>query len=70
MTEQELLNVLIGAGFTMVGWFCRQVWAAVGELKMDLAKLREDLPHEYISKYDYRCETISSARASQPSRSR
>ena len=54
MTHQELLNILVGVGFTTLGWFCRQVWSAVDELKKDLAKLREDLPHEYITKYDYR----------------
>ena len=53
MTHQELLNVLVGLGFTVVGWFCNQVWSAVKELKVDLAKLREELPHTYITKYDY-----------------
>ena len=58
MTYQELLNVLIGGGLTVVGWFCHQMWTAVNELKKDLSVLREELPHEYISKYDYRCEIV------------
>jgi len=29
-------------------------WAAVKELKVDLASLREDLPKEYVAKDDYR----------------
>jgi hypothetical protein len=37
-----------------VGWFARELWAAVKELKADLAKLREDLPKEYVARDDYR----------------
>lgn len=39
---------------TIVGWFARELWAAVKDLKSDLAKLREDLPKEYVAKDDYR----------------
>lgn len=37
-----------------MGWFARELWAAVKELKVDLAKLRENLPKDYISKDDYK----------------
>jgi len=30
------------------------MWAAAKELKIDLAKLREELPREYIAKDEYR----------------
>jgi antirestriction protein len=30
------------------------LWTASQELKADLAKLREELPKEYVSKDDYR----------------
>jgi antirestriction protein len=39
---------------TILGWFAREMWAAVKELKSDLSKLREDLPREYVTKDDYR----------------
>ena len=58
MTYQELLNVLISGGLTAVGWFCHQMWSAVKELKVDLSKLREELPHEYVTKYDYRLDIL------------
>ena len=54
MENQYLINGLLGGGFTILGWFARELWAAVKELKSDLAKLREDLPREYIAKDDYR----------------
>lgn len=54
MDYQTLLN----AGLTLVsavtGWFARELWAAVKELKTDLARLREDLPKTYVAKDDYK----------------
>jgi len=54
MENQNLINGLLAGGFTVLGWFARELWAAVKELKADLASLREDLPKEYVSKDDYR----------------
>ena len=54
MENQHLINGLLAGGFTVLGWFARELWAAVKELKADLAKLREDLPREYVVKDDYR----------------
>ena len=38
----------------VIGWFTREMWSAVKELKADLAKLREEIPKTYIAKDDYR----------------
>ena len=54
MENQHLINSLLAGGFTVLGWFARELWAAVKELKADLAKLREDLPREYVIRTDYR----------------
>jgi hypothetical protein len=54
MENQHLINALFGGGFTILGWFARELWSAVKELKVDLASLREDLPKEYVAKDDYR----------------
>jgi hypothetical protein len=54
MENQHLINALLGGGFTVLGWFARELWAAVKEIKSDLASLREDLPKEYVAKDDYR----------------
>jgi len=54
MENQQVINVFLGVGMTVVGWFARELWAAVKELKVDLAKLREDLPKEYVARDDYR----------------
>ena len=39
---------------TIVGWFARELWAAVKELKNDLAKLREEVIREFVPRVDYR----------------
>jgi sugar-specific transcriptional regulator TrmB len=49
---QDLLNLIGGIGLTALGWFARELWAAVKELKTDLAKLREELPKTYTPKDD------------------
>jgi len=54
MENQHLINGLLAGGFTVLGWFARELWAAVKELKVDIASLREDLPKEYVAKDDYR----------------
>ena len=54
MENQHLINALLAGGFTILGWFARELWAAVKELKVDLAKLREDLPKDYVIRSDYR----------------
>jgi len=37
-----------------MGWFARELWSAVKELKADLAKLREELPKTYVTRDDFR----------------
>ena len=54
MDNQTLLNVLFGIVSAAFGWFAREMWTAVKELKTDLAKLREDLPKEYVAKEDFK----------------
>ena len=54
MDNQHLINMFLGIGMTVVGWFARELWGAVKELRADLAALREDLPKEYVAKDDYR----------------
>jgi len=54
MELQQLINVILGATMSVVGWFARELWAAVKELKYDLSRMREDLPKTYIARDDYK----------------
>ena len=48
--EQQLINILFGAALAAAGWFARELWSAVQELKADLSKL----PLFYVARQDYR----------------
>ena len=52
--EQSVINVIIVLAGSVFGWIMRMLWTASQELKSDLAKLREELPKEYVAKDDYR----------------
>lgn len=54
MDSQLLINIILGISMTVVGWFARELWAAVKELKTDLAKLREEVIREFVPRQDYR----------------
>jgi hypothetical protein len=54
MDGQTLINVILGAVCSVIGWFARELWTAVKELKSDLSKLREQLPTTYVVRDDYR----------------
>jgi hypothetical protein len=56
MEYQQLLNIILGVAMSVLGWFARELWSVVKELKTDLSKLREDLPKTYISREDYRSD--------------
>lgn len=54
MDLQTVLNVALAAGMGVCGWFARELWTAVKELRGDLSKLREELARDYVSKGDFR----------------
>jgi hypothetical protein len=54
MEMQNIINLIAGVCFMVVGWFANEMWVAVKELKLDLAKLREELPKTYVTRDDYR----------------
>lgn len=54
MEMQWVINTAAGIAFTALGWFAREMWNAVKELKSDLSKLREELPKTYIPKDDFK----------------
>jgi hypothetical protein len=54
MDTQQVLNIGLSVAMAVIGWFARELWSAVKELKADLSKLREDLPKTYVGRDDYR----------------
>ena len=52
--DQTVFNIILAGVSSILGWFLREMWSAVKELKADLAKLREELPKAYVARDDYR----------------
>ena len=56
MDSQSLINTGLGAVCTVTGWFARDLWSAVKELRSDLARLSVELPKTYVTRDDYRSD--------------
>jgi chaperonin cofactor prefoldin len=52
MTDQAIINLIIGAVLSVLGWFARQLWDAVQDLKRDMKQIEVDLPTHYVRKED------------------
>ena len=50
MMDQQTINLILGACMGVAGWFARELWTAVQELKTDLSKL----PTIYVARLDYK----------------
>lgn len=53
---QTIINIVAGAAFSALGWFARELWSAVNDLKKDLSKLREELPKTYVTREDFKSD--------------
>lgn len=47
---QSIINLAGGAVLAVIGWFARQIWDAVKELRKDIHKIEVALPREYVRK--------------------
>jgi hypothetical protein len=56
MDSQSLINSGLGLSCTVIGWFARELWSAVKELKADLTRLSVELPKTYVTRNDYRSD--------------
>jgi hypothetical protein len=52
MDIQSIFNIVAGVVLSVLGWFARQLWDAVQELKRDMKSIEIDLPTHYARK-DY-----------------
>lgn len=50
MDWQNLINIGGGAALAVIGWFARQLWDSVKELKADIADLRLHVSETYVKK--------------------
>jgi len=52
MDLQLILNIIGGGAIATGGWFAREIWGAVKELRKDLHEIEVDMPKSYVSKFD------------------
>jgi hypothetical protein len=52
MEMQHFINLLGGAALSVLGWFARQLWDAMKELRADLHTLEVNLPENYVKRSD------------------
>ena len=53
MDLQILINVIGGSILAIMGWFARQLWEAVKELRADLHRIEVQLPSNYIRRDEF-----------------
>lgn len=52
METQPIINFVLLSAMAVGGWFAREVWTAVKELRKDLHKIETNLPKEYVLRVD------------------
>ena len=50
MDWQTIINISAGALLGVVGWFARQLWDSVKELKTDVSAIRLHMSENYVKK--------------------
>ena len=53
MEFQMILNTLLPLVFVALGWFCKEIWSAVQNLKEDMNNLKTHLAENYLHKDDF-----------------
>ena len=52
METQTTIDLIGGALLAIIGWFARQLWEAVNELKRDVNSLELHVSENYVKKID------------------
>ena len=56
MTTEQMMLTVLSMVSAALGWFARELWSMVKELKADIANLRAELPRVYVARDDYRAD--------------
>jgi chaperonin cofactor prefoldin len=52
MDMNLIINIVLGVALSVGGWFVRQMWDAVQNLKSDIQRIEVELPTSYVRKAD------------------
>jgi hypothetical protein len=53
MEMQGIINLLAGTALAVMGWFARQLWEAVAELRKDVHSIEVALPSNYVRRDEF-----------------
>lgn len=54
MDWQTIINIGGGLIIAGLGWFAREIWDAIKELRRDIKNIEQGLPEHYVRKDDFR----------------
>lgn len=53
MDTQTIINLSAGTVLAAIGWFARQLWDAVSELRRQLHQIEVELPSHYVRRDEF-----------------
>jgi hypothetical protein len=53
MDWQTIINIGAGSLLAVLGWFARQLWDAVADLRKDVHKIEVELPSYYVKRDEF-----------------
>jgi len=62
MEWQTFINAALAIFVAAIGWFAREIWDAIKELRSDIKKIETALPEHYVRKDDFK-DAISEIKA-------
>lgn len=51
---QTIINIGAGTTLSVMGWFARELWQAVKDLRCDISTLREEIAKNYTRRDDFK----------------
>ena len=54
MDWQILINIALGVLIGFIGWFAREIWDSVKELRKDIHQIEKNLPEVYVRRDELR----------------
>lgn len=54
MDWQTIINFALGTLIGLIGWFAREIWDAIKELRGDLKQLDQKMHYDFVRRDDFR----------------
>lgn len=54
MDWQTIINAALSLVVAAIGWFAREIWDAIKELRKDIKQIESNLPEHYVRRDDFK----------------